>query len=450
VDDLKPSRCAVIVVGRFLAGSPIAGQLAELERRGYPVWHIASEGNADLVRSQAVSAALARGFRETLWVDAAIEFDPNDVVKLRAHQLPLVTGICPRRGGLGLDLELLPSISRLELGIGGGLLEIQYASAGFLHVRHDVYDAQRTQLNLPSCTAGAGPPFVPYFQPMVKQTGVATTYLEADFAFCERARQCGFSIFADTTIRLWRNGDYRFSWEDMAGGPPRSATCELRVAASTAASAEEPATELARREPFRSPELEAFRQAHPWPDQQPSVTARENEGWLFPTTQEMLARFLSNKTQLVIELGSWLGLSTRFLASRAPRATIIAIDHWQGSPEHQQDPQYAGLLSVLFETFLVNCWAQRGRIVPVRAGTIEGMERVARAGLQPDVIYVDADHGYDGVSADLRAIQRLFPSATIVGDDWNWEGVRTAATSFSQSTGRRLESLEAGWCIFAR
>lgn len=384
-------------------------------------------------------------------MDAQIEFDPNDVVKLRAHELPLVSGVYPRRGGRGLDLELLPSTRRVELGIRGGLLEIQYAAAGFLHVRQEVYEAQRTRLQLSRCLAPQGPSFVPYFQPLVNEASCAPTYLEADFAFCERARQCGYSVVADTTIRLWRNDYYRYSWEDVGGGPIRSDTCELRVAPThpTPAVAEPLPSEPAEREPYQSPELGAFRRTHPWPDQKPAVPPREKEGWLFPSTQEMLARFLSNQTKLVVELGSWLGLSTRFIASRAPRAAVIAIDHWQGSPEHQQDPKYSALLPVLYETFLANCWSERARIVPVRTGTIEGLERVARSGLYPDIFYVDADHGFEGVSADLQAIQRLFPQAIIVGDDWNWEGVRRAATAFSQAAGRRLEALEAGWCILA-
>jgi hypothetical protein len=299
----------------------------------------------------------------------------------------------------------------------------------------------------------SGTPFTPFFMPLVqsKEGSAASTFLEADYAFCERARQCGFAIFADTSIRLWRNSNYRYSWEDAGGGLPRSQFCELRIVSAQETSLlSEPNHSTPRsREPYQSPELDAFRQVHPWPKEKPAVAAREREGWLFPSTQEMLARFLSSDTKLVVELGSWLGLSTRFIASRAPRATVIAIDHWKGSSEHQHDPALRELLPVLYETFLVNCWHEQARIIAVRKATTEGLNRVAQSGLLPDLIYLDADHSFEGVTADLTAIGRFFPSATIVGDDWNWDGVRQAATAFSKAAGRRLEALETGWCVFA-
>ena len=39
-------------------------------------------------------------------------------------------------------------------------------------------------------------------------------YLAEDYAFCERARQCGYKIMADTSIRLWHIGEYAYGWED--------------------------------------------------------------------------------------------------------------------------------------------------------------------------------------------------------------------------------------------
>ncbi len=46
-------------------------------------------------------------------------------------------------------------------------------------------------------------------------------YLAEDYAFCERARQCGFKIMADTSIRLWHIGEYAYGWEDAGSQRPR-------------------------------------------------------------------------------------------------------------------------------------------------------------------------------------------------------------------------------------
>ncbi len=449
--DLHPGRCAILVVGPLSGESPSATALRELERRGYSIGRIAPDGALDRVRSQAVTEILARGFAETLWIDAQLEFDPNDVVKLRSHAAPIVAGIDIRPLGQGFAVEVLPDCKHLSLGIGGGLVEVQYVSTGFLLVREAVYRSLAGSAELSPCATLAGPSFVPYFLPLVKEAGTARTYLDSDFAFCERARRLGYGVFADTSIRLWRHGNYRYSWEDVGGGLARHGACEFQA---TSAGGSSPVAELVgtpkrSHEPYSPPGVENLRHAYPWPEDRPNVPAREREGWLFPSTQEMLARFLSSDTKLVVELGSWLGLSTRFIAGRAPRATVIAIDHWKGSPEHERDPALRDLLPVLYETFLANCWNERARIVPIRTGTIEGLQRVAGFGLVPDVIYVDADHAYEAVAADLAAIERLFPSAIIVGDDWNWEGVRRAASEHGARTGRSPAALESGWCSIA-
>jgi hypothetical protein len=115
-------------------------------------------------------------------------------------------------------------------------------------VRREVYAAMQERLDLPACNHRFGKPIVPYFQPMVvaehdvdqppgasprfeRARGTvpycsadfaklgrspSSWYLPEDYAFCERARRCGFQIMADTTIRLWHQGSYGFTWKTPA------------------------------------------------------------------------------------------------------------------------------------------------------------------------------------------------------------------------------------------
>jgi hypothetical protein len=53
-----------------------------------------------------------------------------------------------------------------------------------------------------------------------------------------------------------------------------------------------------------------------------------------------------------------LGRSTRFLADLAPQSHIVAINHWQDSPEHLRDPE--------FRAFAKRFWPSRGSDKGVR------------------------------------------------------------------------------------
>ncbi len=193
--------------------------------------------------------------------------------------------------------------------------------------------------------------------------------------------------------------------------------------------------------------IRALAQKNPWPEQCPEDAAPGQEaGWLGAGSEQMLAKSLSPKTKLVVELGAWLGLSSRYIADHAPRATVISVDHWEGSPEHHAQERYQKLLPRLFETFQSRCWNYRDRIVPVRAKSLEGLRRVAEAGLQPDFIYVDAEHTYDAVSAELKLSRELFPHALVGGDDYDWVGVRQAVDEFAAQHGLVVDRVGyRGW-----
>ncbi len=171
------------------------------------------------------SDALADGFDELMWIDSDTDFDPLVIDRLRAHQLPIVGAIYPVKGERRLACRVMPGTDEIIFGSDGGLLEVEYLANGFLFIRREVYSAMRTRFKMPVC-AGNNQGLVPYFQPLVhfeKKSG-RYLYLSDGFSFCERARQCGFKVFADTTIRLGHIGKTTYSWEEAGSSVTRHAT----------------------------------------------------------------------------------------------------------------------------------------------------------------------------------------------------------------------------------
>jgi hypothetical protein len=93
----------------------------------------------------------------------------------------------------------LPGTTLVRLGRGGALLDVLYCGFGFTHTRRAVFDAVRARLDLEECNLAFRRPLVPYFAPLVAPDGRGDPwYLNEDYAFCERARWCGYGARADT------------------------------------------------------------------------------------------------------------------------------------------------------------------------------------------------------------------------------------------------------------
>lgn len=180
--------------------------------------------------------------------------------------------------------------------------------------------------------------------------------------------------------------------------------------------------------------IDVLRARYPWPGKCPDVPANP-DGWFCGENRAVLQR-LAPGARIVLELGAWLGMSTRFIVDHT-RGIVITIDHWRGSSEHQNRPE----LATLWETFCRNAWDRhRDRLIPMRTTTLEGMRELADLKVSPDLVYVDASHETPLVIQDLTTAMELFPGAHIVGDDWTWDSVRAAAQTVEQQTGRRLVS----------
>lgn len=195
--------------------------------------------------------------------------------------------------------------------------------------------------------------------------------------------------------------------------------------------------------------LQRLSQNFPWPETKPDV-AGDLHGWFCDSNKTMLNRLLNTETSLVVEVGSWLGMSAHYILTHAPKANVICIDHWRGSCEHMNsdDPEIQRRIPVLYETFLVNLWEYRERVIPLRSSSLEGLKLVHQCGLLPDLIYIDASHEYPDVYQDVKTALELFPASIICGDDWTWDGVRTAVTRIAQEQGKTVDADDTAWHIY--
>lgn len=218
------ARCLVLVPYATHIEPSCERGLRELERIGFAVRRYPSSAAVDRTRCEAATAALSEGFDELMWIDSDISFEAADVERLRAHDLPIAAGIYAKKGMQALAVHPEPGTRELRLGEGGGSCAVRYVGAGFLYTQRRVYDDIQRTFSLPLCNAQFGAPAIPYFLPMViahADHPGGYWYLGEDYAFCERARQAGFAVMADTTIRLGHVGRYTYGWEDAGQVIPR-------------------------------------------------------------------------------------------------------------------------------------------------------------------------------------------------------------------------------------
>lgn len=194
--------------------------------------------------------------------------------------------------------------------------------------------------------------------------------------------------------------------------------------------------------------MKALRDKYPWPYSMPEVPRQYKpsgtpEGWCAKPNVEMFKRLVNEDTKVIIDAGSWLGLSAWHFLNLAPNATVICLDTWQGSVEHKKNT----ILPVLYETFLVNMWEYKDRIIPVRLNSMAGFREIYQHLIKPDLIYIDMAHDKESVIQDVDIAYRTFPDAQICGDDYTWQGVKDALEYLMGTGNMSFTTYETCWKI---
>lgn len=134
------------------------------------------------------------------------------------------------------------------------------------------------------------------------------------------------------------------------------------------------------------------------------------DGWMDPgdgSVLYQLARFVAPQPS-VVELGSWKGRSTAWLANGLRdrgAGRLVAVDTWAGT---SNEPDHARRLAgygpdQLFEEFRANLrgLGLEALVEPWRMTTLEAARRWDR-GASIGLLHIDADHAYDAARADFE------------------------------------------------
>lgn len=170
----------------------------------------------------------------------------------------------------------------------------------------------------------------------------------------------------------------------------------------------------------------------------------DDHGW-FGNARQLQPILESHHPKIVVEIGSWLGCSTRFLASNIDDGALVyAIDTWKGSPQeevHMQDPR----LPYLYQLFLSNVKhaGLTHKIIPIR---MESLEAARALNLEADLIYLDAAHDTASVRNDiLHWYPHLSETGVLCGDDWYWDSVRVAVIECANILNMKVYNDENFW-----
>lgn len=161
------------------------------------------------------------------------------------------------------------------------------------------------------------------------------------------------------------------------------------------------------------------------------------DGWMGKEPRRWLKARAKEATN-IIEVGCWKGRSTMVLA-KATRGRVWAVDHWQGVPDDpHQNRLYPDPASAYTE-FRINLAKHiaSGRVHVMAMSSEAAARQLSRYGPMFDFAFIDGDHSYEAVRADIANYSPLVrPGGIIAGHDYKsgWPGVVQAV---DEAFGRR-------------
>ncbi len=175
----------------------IARSRVALEAAGIQTAYLLLQGNChvDDSRNSVVRDFLESDCTDLLFLDADVDWEPEAIVQLCKHDLPIVGGVYPyrREGGENMPVRLMDG----KRDLSSGLLEVEGLPTGFMKIQRVVLEKMAAK--------------APKYFDKIYQTALVFdrpdpdehgTRWGGDIDFCNRARAAGWKIYADAELRL--------------------------------------------------------------------------------------------------------------------------------------------------------------------------------------------------------------------------------------------------------
>jgi len=201
---------------------------------------IANESLVTRARNVLVAYFLQSDFTRLMFIDADIEFQVEDVIKLIAHNKEIAVGAYPKKGvnwqrirdsvkqnndplddkaiasfgsDYAINFKFLNRESK-QIAIENGLIRLHDGATGFMMIKREVIDKMivhypelkyNNDLNTPP---ELNPHFYAFFDTMIDPKD--KRYLSEDYTFSRRWQDMGGEIWLDPSISLNHYGSFNF------------------------------------------------------------------------------------------------------------------------------------------------------------------------------------------------------------------------------------------------
>ena len=181
------------------------------------------KGDALVSRARSIlaSAFLRSQCDVLLTLDADIWFRPQDALRLaeKCYRDKDIIGALYMTRNLATQPALLLPDRPVRFDALAAPELVPFVSTGFMAVGRRVI--QKLAGDLPLChqtwrDRGRDSSFWPFYMPYcIPCEGDGHMYLSEDWAFCQRAKDAGFQVWVDPSIRLGHVGSYLYTLEDL-------------------------------------------------------------------------------------------------------------------------------------------------------------------------------------------------------------------------------------------